>query len=546
MEHRRRAWAGVAVVACVLGTASVARAGAYSDERLGFSIVVPNGWKQIPIASEEKYVVAKWLTEREYVDKTEGWGQKFELKVVLFDPKGKRVAEVQDLGGGTSTIEVTNPYRTYKDWIKSDAEGGRYISKEEEIVVHGVPTTHYEVAYEKLTVPRHGLAFVYHAQDVDYCVTTEVLEQHWKNLSPSLLRAMKSFKVFPRKGSVKPETTGDRPDIVLRGDASKLTPQERYSRRIQAFDRAVSIGTERLPKGWKVEKSKNFVAFSHADDKFTDLVLDQSEGVRAWLDANLAFVGDGLPGPQILRICKDYDEERSFRDLSSRSNAWVSEICLSKQDKEWGGLGNVAGEVFDGWLEDKAPHLGYSLPPWLGDGIREWVGSGTVKGGKLEFKSDADLTVALRTAKKQGTLIMPKEMLLTTFAELMGMNREGGGGPGGLPFDPFAQTSPRQQAAGFVRFLLAGPGRTQARTKDLLARYVENLSCVVKDEDGKTTIDTKAPETEEEEEEQFKNRKSFWQDNQKDLLKKVFDKTFADWTSSDWSAVEKAYRAFAG
>jgi hypothetical protein len=544
MEHGRASVRALAVL-LALAPLGAAAAGTYTDEKLGFSISVPTGWKQIPIAAEEKYVVAKWMTEREYVDKTEGWSQRFEMKVVLFDPKGKRVAEVHEVDEDTRSIEVHNPYRTYKDWIKSDAEGGRYISKEEETTVNGLPTTHYEVAYEKLTVPRHGLAFVYHTADVDYCVTTEVLEQHWKSLSPALLRAMKSFKAIPRKAAIKRETTGERPDIVLRGAAEKLPPAERHGRRVKAFERAVSIATERLPKDWKVAKSENFTAFTHADDKFTDAILDQCEGVRAWLEGNLGFMGDGIPGPQILRICKDYDEERSFRDLSSRSNAWVSEICLSKQDKAWGALDLVAGEVFERWLADKAPHLEYSLPPWLSTGIREWVGSGTLKGGKVVFKADAELAVALKLAKKQGTLILPKDMLLTTFSELMGLDREASPGADGTPFDPFSRTSPRQQAAGFVRFLLDGPGRTHARTKGLLPRYVAELAAVVKDEDGKTIEATKAPETEEEEEEQFKNRKSFWQDNQKDLLRKVFDKTFADWTPADWSSVEKAYRAFA-
>lgn len=539
-------------VAVVIAAPAVARAAHYEDETLGFSLNVPQGWRGIPIAAEEEYIVAKWQSEREYVDKKEGWSHRPELKVVLFDPKAKKTAEVKDEGEGITRIAVKNPYRTFKDWVKSDTSGGRYISKEEEITVNGVPTTWYEVAYEKLTVPRHGIAFVYHAADIDYCATAEVLQDQWQKLSPSLISTLKTFKIFPRKGAVKRETTGDSDygRISVGEDLRRLTPEQRLERKKAAVERALKLATDRLTAGWSVKRSKNYIAITHADDKFTTMVLDQAEGIRSWADSTLPYFGTGLPGPAILRICKDSDEERSFTDLSARSG-WVQEITLSRNDSIW-GLGNVAGEIFDQWRRDKNPRLAYSLPPWLSNGIRDWVTSSYVKGGKLEFKPDGDLIVSLKLAAKEGKLISPKDMVQMSSDDLFKRDESdtGGGGPPGLPpgLRGFgSRTSAYQQASGFVRYLLAGPGKSAARTKDLLERYVTALDAFVKNQDESPTVveSTPAPKTEEEEEEQFKNKKSYWKDHEKDLLKGVFEEVFREWTDADWTALDKSYRTFA-
>lgn len=536
----RAAWAlGLLLLAGGPGAAET-----HKDEQLGFSFSVPDGYRAIPIAGEEQYVVAKWQSEREYADPKEGWSHRPELKVVLFDPKGKKTAEVKEGADDVTRITVKNPYRTYKDWIKSDASGGRYVSKEEQLEVNGVPTTWYEVAYEKLTTPRHGLAFVYHASDVDYCITVEVLEAQWDKLSPALVRAFKSFKIFPRKGTIKREVTGE-DDVIFTKDLSKLSPVDRLRRRTLTFEKNLRLATERLTEGWFVKRSKNYVALSHASPKFTDLILDQAEAVRAYADATFGWFGEGLPGPEMFRICKDYDEERSFTDLSSRSGGWTREITLSQKEGFW-ALGNLGGRIFDRWLEDKNPRLRFGMPPWLGNGIREWIGSAYVKGSRLEFRPDGDLIVSLKLAAKQKKLIGPREMMQMSSDELW-KSLESTGGSG--PLDDRAwRTSASQQAAGLVRYLLAGPGKSSARTKDLLRVYVTTLDQVLKEEDEKPPAggeSYKAPQTEEEEDTRFKNRETYWKDHEKDLLKSVFERVFKEWTDADWAAFEKSYRSYA-
>lgn len=544
MRRTSIAWgilAGAAVAAAFV--ARPAAADLRKDEQLGYTMQVPNGWREIPIAGEEKYIVLKYQSDREYADRLEGWSHRPELKVILFDPKAKMSGEAKV--GDTTILQIENPYKTFKDYVKSDGSGGRYISEEKDTTVNGTATTWYEVKYEKLTVPRHGIAFVYHADDIDYCAYYEVLEQYWEKLQPMLLGSLKSFKLIPRKGSVKRETTGD-DRVTLTEDLSKLTPEERAKARTEKFERELRIAQERLPEGWGVKRSKNYVVITHVDDKYTAKVIEQAEAIRAWADTTLPFWGNGVPGPALLRICKDNDEQRAFSDTSARSGwSWSTEIVLSRDDGFW-GFQRVADAVFDRWLRDKNP--GLSPPPWLSRGLHEWVYCGYVRAGKLEFRPDGDLIVALKLAAKKKKLVMPRTLLQTTSSELYKeFESMGSGMPS--PDDLLAnRMSPSQQAGGFIRYLLAGPGRTNPRTKDLLRTYVLALDEVVKANDAKPLdlgAAPAAPKTEEEEEERFKSRETFWKDREKDLLKAVFDKVFGQWTDADWSAIDKSYTAFA-
>lgn len=137
-------------------------------------------------------------------------------------------------------ITIENPYKNFKEWVKSDAQGGRYISEEKETTVNGLTTTWYEVKYEKLTVPRHGIAFVYHTEDVDFCATIEVLEQHWEKLKPLLLTTMKSFKVVPWRKAAGRSGRRRRPARAARRRRRRWT---RRSSRRRSAPRPASSGS---------------------------------------------------------------------------------------------------------------------------------------------------------------------------------------------------------------------------------------------------------------------------------------------------------------
>jgi hypothetical protein len=299
-----------------------------------------------------------------------------------------------------------------------------------------------------------------------------------------------------------------------------------------------------MTEGWTVKRSKNYVALSHCDAKFTQSILDLAEAVREWAEENLGFYGSGLAASEMIRICKDYDEERAINDLSNRSGGfWGSREITISRASSW-GTGEVADSIFDRWLDDKNPRLAYGKPPWLSNGLSEWIRTAYLKGNKLVFRTDGDLYLTLKQAAKANTLIPPQEMMQMTMDEMF-KRSEGGGiiiGGAGQSHSPWAQ------ASGFVRFLLDGPGKSNARTKELLKAYVTELDAFLKaDEEKKKDSGPtrKEAKTEEEEDEQFKKQESYWKDHQKDLLKAVFDRVFKDWTDSDWTAVEKAYKAYA-
>ena len=393
------------------------------------------------------------------------------------------------------------------------------------------------MTYEKLTVARRAIAFAYHWTDCDYVAQFEVLEQYWKKLSPDLISSLKSFKIFPRKGSVKREVTGgDGTGVtVISGDKDKkLTDEEKAKKRQDAFERHVRLATERLPDGWKVKRSKNFVAITHVDPKFTDYVLDQAEAVRAWLDANFGWIGTEYVPGDIIRICTDWNEERSFRDISAKSAAWqTSEVTMSKST----GLSDfhyLNSKVRSTYFRNRNSKLAWSLPPWLSRGIDMMVYSAYMKGGKLEFRADGQEVLTIRQAAKAGKLAAPRDILLATYKPW-----DGSSDPSKVNDDPLAQ------ASGFVRYLVVGPGKGAVRTKDILKTYIETVIAVGDEADGKApTSAGEAPKTEEEEAEAFKNRENSWRENEKERLQQIFDRVFGQWTDADWSAVERSYQAY--
>ena len=161
-----------------------------------------------------------------------------------------------------------------------------------------------------------------------------------------------------------------------------------------------------------------------------------------------------------------------------------------------------------------------------------------MKGGRLEFRPDLQEIVNLKGSARASSLASPRDIVRATYKPYVS-----GSGSNFEPFKPSGD--PLDQASGFVRWLVMGPGAKNPRTKDLLKTYFEAMAAVRKESEGKTVATpTEAPKTEEEEEAAFKNRQSEWRDNEKERLQQIYDKVFGQWTDADWSAVEKSYLAF--
>ncbi|HKB15196.1 MAG TPA: hypothetical protein VKF62_03980, partial [Planctomycetota bacterium] len=180
--------------------------GIHKDEELGFQIQVPKDWKAVPLAAGERWMVAKYVSNREYETKKE-WGPVHtpEMRVVLFPAevakdRGPKVKKKED--GTAIAVRFKSDYVDYKSYLEKNSYGGYFFDKEEQTTVNGIPATCYEIKFEKLTVPRRAVAWVFKGEDAEWAVHFEVLEDWWEKLSPEFLRSLKSFKFIPRKGSV--------------------------------------------------------------------------------------------------------------------------------------------------------------------------------------------------------------------------------------------------------------------------------------------------------------------------------------------------------
>lgn len=348
------------------------------------------------------------------------------------------------------------------------------------------------------------------------------------------MRCLKSFKFIPRTGSVTARAGDDDLGFDTIFEIGKSTPAERALRRAAVFEQALKEAESRLPEGWIKKKSPHFHAFSHADDRYTTRTLDQAEAMVSWLSQNFGWVGDGLPGPAMLRICKDWDEYSAF--VRRSSDAWFVnsfEVSAYKDTAGWGfGSSSLYTGIANIWFADKNPRFRWGMPPWMAIGLSQVFGGANVKGGKVEFKLDQWDRDMLREVRRKGALSTARDLFLADFAGLQKMERSW------------------IQCGTLLRFLWTGP--KAAQTKELFKKYLQAHLAVVDEEEkewdaaskakeGKDKKEKTEEEKEKEEEERFKAR----QQGEKKRLEKIFQLAFGEWSEADWTAFEHAYASFA-
>ena len=520
---------GLAAVALVIGTPATGSRDIHKDSNLGFQISVPGKWKKIPIASRENWIVAKYISKRTLWTKKGMGAHNPEMKVILFphatvNEKGVEVTKK----GKSITVRIKNPYKDFDAWMKANASGGYYATSEKERVVNKIKATCMEYRFEKLTTPRRALAWIFHGKDADWAVYFEGLDDYWRSLSPTFLSSLKTFKFIKRKGSIIRAGTTSDSAITIKTDDKELTPAERDKQRKQKFDKELRVASKRMEKGWKIQKSKNYVAITHVDSKYTTRMLKQAEAVRKWLEKKFGYVGQQKAGRAIIRICDSMDEESAFRDTSSGSWGLGLEIVTHKD--LGGGRRSFETQFLNGrvtsiWFADKNPELRWGMPSWLQQGIDQVLRTSYVKGGRLVFKPDQWEQNQLRELKRQKKLVRPRDFLTASWQEF---NKK----PGAT-----------HQAALFVRFLLSGPKK---QTKRFLEDYMYELIQLIEERSKKDKEAAKKKgakeQTEEEQAAQYKARRQA----EKKRLQAVFDKAFGSWSESKWKKFEQAYRSFAG
>jgi len=516
----------------------------HEDARLGYKIRYPKGWRHIAMGADEKWIAAKFLSDKSCIfnDKEAGWTftHKPVMQVIVFidEVVKKRGIETEEADDGSVWISLNNPYKDYEDFLQQTYRGGGwYISEEEEGELKGVKVTKYEIKVEKLTNtgPKRIVTWVFHTDEVDYAVQFEILESYYKKFKGDVGGCLKSFKLIERtEGSLTgPVTTGKK--IRLKNE-DDLTPEERTDQRKETEAAAHKKAIDALPDDWKVKVMGRFLVLNHADEKYAKKTVAHAEAIWKWMDKNFDYIGTGeYVRRPILRICKDRDEESAFRSGTSWSWGESLEI-VTHQDKGAGAMSweleYVNTKIFDIWFSHRNSDLRWAMPWWLSSGFRQVLGTARAKGSRLEFKVDDWEREGLRVSAKKNELTTPKVLVM-------------------LPKKDFYENQNRQwQSSAFIRFLLEAKGK---KTRQVLRDYLMNLQDVVAETQAKEKKESEekmasmgsggdnSPETEEEEEEAFKKRQESYSAKELEFMQEVFDRTFGDWSEKDWKRLQTLF-----
>jgi hypothetical protein len=537
-------------VLCLL--AGTALAQTHEDKKLGFKVRYPRGWEVIPIKSTERWIVAKFLCDREYTDHSEEWASSYrpEMQVILFPDavtKDRGVSEekIETEDGSDITFrELKNPYRDYEDYLdKTLSGGGWHISVKEEKKEKDLEWTLIEVKIDKLTYggKKRLVAGVFHAPDADYVVQVIVLEASYKKLRNTIYGCLSTFEFIPREGNIARATSG----TIKLTDEWKMTPRERKKHREEIQERGYQRAVEALPRGWDHFEFKGIYVISHVDRKDAMEFAAQAAALRAWLEKTFDFLGDEYARSPIIRVCASGDEANSYGGGSGSgilvffSGSRYTEIVtyIDKSDVFIGDpMSSMNRRIVSDWFSDKDEYVGgWNLPSWLDYGIDTYVEGATLKGSRLVFKQDMWDRQDLKLAKAKGEMHSIRQLLTVAGDE--------------------KKSHTYEQYGAFLRFLLEGPGKRMKVGKTLIEDYLTVLrkQLIEEEEEWKKKAAEATPEeekemTEEEEEEaeaeRMKKRAEDWKSREKETLKELFERAFGDVKESDWDNLERAYRSW--
>ncbi len=524
--------------AALLGAPTAARADVYKDEKLGFTLNTPKKWKQLPVAGDEKWIVASFQSDRTFRDddlKKNTFAEhapKIDI-VIIPNSATKEQGPTVEKEGDRVTVTRHESYKDLKEYLDKRLEafggGGFHFQKEaQETKIGSWKVLYYEAWIDKLAdAPKHVYAWAFYGEDAIYGVVGEGLAKFEEKIKPDIEAAARSFRIVAHRGSLGNETTGK--DVVVgRDPTKKTTPEERKKDRDGAFARTLDQTKGKLPAGWKTKETADFVAFSHADDKFTKETLDYAEQLRTWLDKTLGYLGDGIPGKAILRMCADRNEYESMWQTGGFA-AFRFEVYTYKDNNTSADqrLWDLNAGIFRIWLSDKNEELRGRMPVWLDMGLRDCVTTAMLKGGKVEPRASKDDDATIAELRRAGKLVKAKDFLSKGTPELREIDHI------------------RLQAEYFTRFLFVGGAQRSAKYKNVFSDYVKNFVAMLADEVKAETDEAKAdsaePQNEQEEDAMYKKRENAWKERERKVLDALLQKTFQGWTDADWEAFDRAY-----
>jgi hypothetical protein len=522
-------------------TQGVLKGGWHEDTRNGYKVKIPDKWESVPIGVDEKWIVAKYLGDRALTTKRSDMGyaeMKPQLRVIVFSDEARKFkpaeVKVDDKSDGRTIADLKNaeiPYKDYKDYIKRNGQdGGFHFSNEKEAKIAGLPCVQYEIKFEKLTVPRRVVAWVFRGDAADYAVEFEVLEDHWDKYGPIFTSALQSFKFIKRDAATVGATGGttgsSRPEV---GDSTKpekrtawksLTAKERADRRKSTEESRFRKVKDTLPPGWTAQMTPYFLVVSHADQKFTDKVVENIAACRGWLDKTFGALNDEYVMRGVIRICANEDEARAYMKGSGDSwNPDSREIVAYKSS--YGGTRLGFDRVYVGmlnqYLSDKDPLISMYSPMWINYGLDAAISAAVAEGKTLKLQPDEWEATMLREASKSAARPTARQLMEASMDKFFE-------GQGAMVY-----------SARLVRYL-------HATKKDFLLNYLKAVVAAGEELNKLDKTDKKDATTEEEEEAQVKERREAAKKRAAELIQKVHAQA-CNWSEKEWQALETGFAA---
>ncbi|MFT5284999.1 MAG: hypothetical protein ACI8TQ_001160 [Planctomycetota bacterium] len=526
-------------IAFLFLTASPTEAGNQKFAAHGFEISVPKGWTEIPLSSDEQWVVARHKSPKadRFRDKDRGGTRTFEprLTVIMFlDQVVDAEAEVSTDEGDVQ-ITFESPFEDYIDFMKKTSSG---FSREDEGVLehNGLDVEWFEIQHTGSGVNIKVYTWVYRTELGKVAVQYQCFEDSWSKRKREAMKILKSLKTIEITEDLDLESSMSLSVGSL--FSFSLDADERKSKRQDFEEKAWTDAQSNLTDGWTAKKIKDVPVLT-VDMGYAKKVVSRILGVRAWCEANFSIIGEGeyvrLP---IVRVFEDGQSEsdynRSFFSneitTNKRGNSSVGRMSTGRTMIYATELGFVNYSAMSGWFSDRDRDVFQTMPAWLRVGLSQLVAQAEPKGKRMNFPKGAAERFFVREVEEDD---------ITPVQELMRMSYTEFSGD-----DTVARIG---ESLALVRYFLDGAGSKGKLTKNVLPTYLQHLSDLAKEsrvarEEEFSEDNTKEAETEEEEEEIERQRREWFEAQGKHIRDEAFARTFDGWNDSSWNAVERAYK----
>jgi hypothetical protein len=507
--------------------------GQHVDARAGFRIDPPAGWASLPVPTDQPWVLARYQCDKFdfYIAPGRSEERKAEL-IILFFPEKTPEAASRPEGDRNSSEKsaIENPYVDYRDYFRNVfKDGGRMADAPKDASANNVKAKSYVCDFTP-DASRAGLrklvTWVYGVEGGDVAVQFDVLLNAFEKREPDFEKTFKSFRIIPRSGAKAAKTGAS---ALTPGEMQKLTPEERKARKQTLADAAFQQARAKLPEGWRAEPQGRFFLLNHSDEKFALKMTGHGDAVLGWLDKNLEFIGKGeFVRKPILRICKDSQEEQSFRTGGRTGEFRLTtappvEIVSYKDEDD--GIASRTWQDFNKallrhWLHERDASIASNLPDWLSSGLASVFATARVKDGILIFPVGVYELEEVRELVRSGK-VTPARSLIFQIAQP----------------SPFRE----YEHASIVRFFVAGLGAKEARYKAAFKSYFSSLKLAIAKADREAASADSAPARDGRDanpvpETDRRNSRAAR------IADGAADRAFQSWRESDWKALEQDYQ----